>query len=147
MGGLSRKSRRVLPRVDGEPVAKHKTSATLHESVAFSKKRAPRCMGTLVGTTVCRQPGPTGPGDPKGNPRHRKATPRRRQKLPKAKRQTCKKRPTGKTELQETERAAKNYGKIKHQSTKHAKRKKQRSGLYWKTQVGRATPPKWRRAL
>ena len=26
-------------------------------------------MGTLVGTTASRQPGPTGPGDPKGNPR------------------------------------------------------------------------------
>ena len=61
MGALSRKSRRVRPRVDGEPVAKRKTNATLHESFFFSKKRAPRCMGTLARSTVNRQPGPTGP--------------------------------------------------------------------------------------
>ena len=53
-------------------------------------------------------------------------TPRRRQKLQKGKRPILEikapERPTGKTELQETERAATDYWKIKHQSAKHATR-------------------------
>ena len=74
-------------------------------------------MGTLVGTTVSRQPGPTGPGDPKGNQR-------RCQKLKKGKRRILEikapERQTGKTELQEMERAATDYRKTKRQSAKHA---------------------------
>ena len=130
MGARSRKSRRVLPRVDGEPVAKRKTNATLHESILFFKKRAPRCMGTLVGSTVSRQPGPTGPGDPKCNPR-------RRPKVTKGERRVLEikapERPTGKTELQVTKRTATDYRKTKRESTKHATRKKRRSPIYWKT--------------
>ena len=120
MGARSRKSRRVLPRVDGEPVAKRKTNATLRESVMFSKnERHVACMGTLVFTTVSRQPGPTGPSDPK-------CTPRRRPKVTKGERRILEikapERPTGKTELQVTKRTATDYRKTKRQSAKDATR-------------------------
>ena len=106
MGARSGKSRRVLPRVDGEPVANRKTSATLHESVCFSKKRAPRCMGTLVFRTVSRQPARPDPATRKATQGHPRRRPRPKTGERRALENKAPERQNAKTGLQEMERTA-----------------------------------------
>ena len=145
MGALSHKCRRAAPRVDGEPVAKRKTSATLHESVCFSKKRTPRCMGTLVGATVNRQPGSTGPDHPKGNPR-------RRQKVKKGEcrilENKAPERPTAKTKLQVMERTAMDISENKARERQRCNTIKTTEAPYiGRTNTRACGPPKWRRTI
>ena len=54
------------------PTRAPRCMGTLRENA----ERTPRCMGTLFCSPVNRQPGPTGPSDPKGNQMHPKATPK-----------------------------------------------------------------------